>query len=115
MTPICCLPCVVREDASKGGAVYLNERFEVVDLREKQLPEEVSTSWYNAGVYAFKSTIFSYVARLEKSPRGEYELTDAVRAMARDGKKVKAVEIKGYWADVRDPETLSALNVKSAR
>jgi UDP-N-acetylglucosamine diphosphorylase / glucose-1-phosphate thymidylyltransferase / UDP-N-acetylgalactosamine diphosphorylase / glucosamine-1-phosphate N-acetyltransferase / galactosamine-1-phosphate N-acetyltransferase len=99
------------KDASKGGAVYLNERFEVVDLREKQRPEETSTPWYNAGVYAFKSTIFPYVARLQKSPRGEYELTDAIGAMARDGKKVKAVEIKGYWADVRDPETLSALNV----
>jgi NDP-sugar pyrophosphorylase family protein len=31
--------------------------------------------------------------------------------MARDGKKVQAVEIKGYWADVRDPEILSALNL----
>jgi NDP-sugar pyrophosphorylase family protein len=99
------------EDASKGGAVYVNEKFEVTDLREKQLLEEATTSWYNAGVYTFNSTIFSYIARLEKSPRGEYELTDAIRAMARDGKKVKAVEIKGYWADVRDPEVLSALNV----
>jgi UDP-N-acetylglucosamine diphosphorylase / glucose-1-phosphate thymidylyltransferase / UDP-N-acetylgalactosamine diphosphorylase / glucosamine-1-phosphate N-acetyltransferase / galactosamine-1-phosphate N-acetyltransferase len=98
------------QDVSKGGAVYLNENFEVTDLREKQLLEEMTTSWYNAGVYTFNSTIFSYVARLEKSPRGEYELTDAIRAMARDGKKVKAVEIKGYWADVRDPEVLSALN-----
>jgi dTDP-glucose pyrophosphorylase len=98
------------QDVSKGGAVYLNENFEVTDLREKQLLEERTTSWYNAGVYTFNSTIFSYVARLEKSPRGEYELTDAIRAMARDGKKVKAVEIKGYWADVRDPEVLSALN-----
>jgi dTDP-glucose pyrophosphorylase len=99
------------EDPSKGGAVYLNDRFEVIDLREKQRLEEASTPWYNAGVYTFHSTIFPYVARLEKSPRGEYELTDAIRAMARDGKKVKAVEIKGYWADVRDPEILSAVNV----
>jgi dTDP-glucose pyrophosphorylase len=100
------------EDASKGGAVYVNEKFEVIDLREKQLPEEATTSWYNAGVYTFNSTIFSYVARLQKSPRGEYELTDAIRAMAHDGKKVKAVELKGYWADVRDPEVLSALNIR---
>jgi UDP-N-acetylglucosamine diphosphorylase / glucose-1-phosphate thymidylyltransferase / UDP-N-acetylgalactosamine diphosphorylase / glucosamine-1-phosphate N-acetyltransferase / galactosamine-1-phosphate N-acetyltransferase len=98
------------EDASKGGAVYVNEKFEVIDLREKQVPEEATTCWYNAGVYTFNSTIFSYVARLQKSPRGEYELTDAIRAMAQDGKKVKAVELKGYWADVRDPEVLSALN-----
>ena len=99
------------EDPSKGGAVYLNERFEVVDLREKQLHEKATTSWYNAGVYTFRSTVFSYIARLQKSPRGEYELTDAICAMARDGKKVRAIEIKGYWADVRDPETLSALNL----
>ena len=39
------------------------------------------------------------------------ELTDAIRAMAHDGKKIQAVEIKGYWVDVRDPETLSAINV----
>jgi UDP-N-acetylglucosamine diphosphorylase / glucose-1-phosphate thymidylyltransferase / UDP-N-acetylgalactosamine diphosphorylase / glucosamine-1-phosphate N-acetyltransferase / galactosamine-1-phosphate N-acetyltransferase len=100
------------DDASKGGAVYLNEKFEVIDLREKQRAGEASTPWYNAGVYTFKSTIFSYIARLEKSPRGEYELTDAVSAMAREGKKVKAVEIKGSWADVGDPETLSALNIR---
>lgn len=98
------------EDPSKGGAVYVNEKFEVIDLREKQLQGEAKTSWYNAGVYTFKSTIFSYVARLEKSPRGEYELTDAIQAMALDGKKVQAVEIKGNWADVRDPEILSTLN-----
>ncbi|MBV8375898.1 MAG: nucleotidyltransferase family protein [Verrucomicrobia bacterium] len=99
------------QDTSKGGAVYLNEKFEVIDLREKQLPAESGTPWYNAGVYAFRSTIFPYIVSLQKSPRGEYELTDAIRAMARDGKKVKAVEIKGYWADVRDPETVSALKV----
>ena len=100
------------EDASKGGAVYLNNAFELVDLREKQPLDQASTCWYNAGIYTFKSTIFSYLARLQKSPRGEYELTDAVRAIALEGKKVQAVEIKGYWADVRDPEILAEVNEK---
>lgn len=100
------------DDPSKGGAVYLNDKFEVIDLREKQRPGEANTPWYNAGVYTFKSTIFSYIAHLQKSPRGEYELTDAIGAMAREGRKVKAVEIKGEWADVGDPETLSALNIR---
>jgi dTDP-glucose pyrophosphorylase len=98
------------DDVSKGGAVYVNDAFEVVDLWEKQPPGQANTCWYNAGIYTFKSTIFSYLARLQKSPRGEYELTDAIRAIAQDGKKVKAVEIKGYWADVRDPETLEEIN-----
>ncbi len=98
------------EDPSKGGAVYVNDRFEVVDLREKQPTEEVRTNWYNAGVYCFKSSIYPYIDRLQKSQRGEYELTDAIRAMAHAGELVRAVEIKGFWADVRDPEVLSALN-----
>jgi len=47
---------------------------------------------------------------LQPSPRGEYELTDAVREMAQSGKKVKALELAGQWADVRDPEVLARLN-----
>jgi dTDP-glucose pyrophosphorylase len=98
------------DDVSKGGAVYLNENFEVIDLREKQTPDEAKTNWYNAGIYTFRPSIFSLCAKLEKSPRGEYELTDAIRAIARAGKKIRAIEIKGEWADVRDPEILAELN-----
>jgi len=97
-------------EVSKGGAVYLNDRFELTDLREKPKPGEAATSWYNAGIYVFRPSIFDYVARLEKSPRGEYELTDAIRAMSLGGKRVQAVEIAGDWADVRDPEVLAELN-----
>jgi dTDP-glucose pyrophosphorylase len=97
-------------EVSKGGAVYLNPAFEVIDLREKQEAHEVETPWYNAGIYTFKQSVFFYVSRLERSPRGEYELTDAVRRMALEGKKIRAVEIKGDWADVRDPEVLAELN-----
>src|SRR6516164_3479436 len=103
------------DNVTQGGAVYVNDAFGVVDLREKQLPGEMRTPWYNAGVYTFQSSIFSYIARLEKSPRGEYELTDAIRAAAREGKKVKAIEIKGKWADVRDPEVLAELNIDLRR
>jgi UDP-N-acetylglucosamine diphosphorylase / glucose-1-phosphate thymidylyltransferase / UDP-N-acetylgalactosamine diphosphorylase / glucosamine-1-phosphate N-acetyltransferase / galactosamine-1-phosphate N-acetyltransferase len=98
------------DEVSKGGAVYLNERFELTDLREKPKPGEATTPWYNAGIYVFRASIFDYVARLEKSPRGEYELTDAIRAMSVGGKRVQAVEIVGEWADVRDPEVLAELN-----
>jgi dTDP-glucose pyrophosphorylase len=102
------------EDVSKGGAVFVNERFELVDLREKPQPGEPTSPWYNAGVYTFRPTIFLFTARLEKSPRGEYELSDAVRALAQSGRRVQAFELAGEWADVRDPEILAELNSKSA-
>jgi dTDP-glucose pyrophosphorylase len=98
------------EDVSKGGAVFVNERFEMIDLREKPLPGEPTSPWYNAGVYAFRPSIFDYTARLQLSARGEYELTDAIRDLVLSGKKVQALEIAGTWADVRDPEILAQLN-----
>jgi dTDP-glucose pyrophosphorylase len=98
------------EDVSKGGAVFVNERMELVDLREKPKAGEPTSPWYNAGLYAFRPTIFEFTAKLKPSPRGEYELTDAIRELAHSGKKVKALELTGEWADVRDPEVLARLN-----
>ena len=98
------------EDVSKGGAVFLNEQMELIDLREKPKPGERTSPWYNAGLYAFRPSIFEFTARLQPSPRGEYELTDAIRELAQSGKKVKALELIGEWADVRDPEILAKLN-----
>lgn len=98
------------EDVSKGGAVFVNEQMELIDLREKPKPGEPTSLWYNAGLYAFRPSIFEFIAGLKPSPRGEYELTDAIRDLAQSGKKVKALELTGEWADVRDPETLARLN-----
>ena len=98
------------DDVSQGGAVFVNEKFELTDLREKPKPGEPTSPWYNAGVYAFRPSIFDHIARLKPSPRGEYELTDAIRDLALGGRKVQALEIAGEWADVRDPEILADLN-----
>ena len=106
-----CIISVKRDqDVSKGGAVFVNERFELIDLREKPQPGEPTSPWCNAGLYAFRPGIFDFIARLQRSPRGEYELTDAIRDLARSGQKVQAIELSGDWADVRDPEVLAQLN-----
>lgn len=117
------------EDISKGGAVFVNEQMELVDLREKingatlqvatqtsgqveNSPHKGSSSpWYNAGLYVFRPSIFEFTAKLQPSPRGEYELTDAIRELAQSGKKIKAIALTGEWADVRDPEILARLNL----
>jgi len=110
------------EDVSKGGAVFVNEGMELVDIREKVQPvagigdagsrdhRSGLQPFYNAGLYAFRPSIFDFTAKLKPSPRGEYELTDAIRDLALSGKKVKAIEVTGKWADVRDPEILAKLN-----
>src|SRR6266513_2161087 len=59
------------EDVSKGGAVFLNDRMELVDLREKPKAGEESSPWYNAGLYAFRPRIVEFTTQLNPSPRGE--------------------------------------------
>ena len=98
------------EDVTKGGAVFVNDEMVVVDLREKLKPGEQTSPWYNAGLYAFRPGIFEFIAKLKPSSRGEYELTDAIRELAQSGERVKALELSGEWADVRDPEILAQLN-----
>src|SRR5947207_4100184 len=100
------------EDVSKGGAVFLNEQMELVDLREKPKPGEPTSPWYNAGLYAFRPSIFGFIEKLKPSPRGEYELTDAICELAHSSRKVRALELTGEWADLRDPEILARLNAQ---
>ena len=97
-------------EIAKGGAIFIDEQSTVIDVREKPGPDEPTSPWYNAGVYTFRQSIFEHTARLQKSPRGEYELTDAVRSLAQSTRRVRAVELTGEWADVRDPEVLAQLN-----
>tara|TARA_R110002096_G_scaffold387471_7_gene581670 strand:+ start:2764 stop:3471 length:708 start_codon:yes stop_codon:yes gene_type:complete len=99
----------VNEDVKKGGAVFI-ENGMVTNLIEKPKDGQPTSPYYNAGIYVFSPVIFDYTAKLELSPRGEYELTDAIIAQVNDGLKLAAVELSGDWADVRDPEVLEELN-----
>ncbi len=98
------------QDVRLGGAVLLDPSGLVRDIIEKpKHPELFPNSFYNAGLYALPPRAFLFMERLEKSPRGEYELTDALRGLARTG-KVHGMILKGDWVDVRDPQILAELN-----
>ncbi|MEO0448075.1 MAG: sugar phosphate nucleotidyltransferase, partial [Verrucomicrobiota bacterium] len=73
-------------------------------------PRRPTSPFYNAGIYTFSPEIYRYTEALELSPRGEYELTDAIKNMAQEEKRIRAIELQGDWADVRDPEVLDELN-----
>ena len=102
----------IDEDVRKGGAVFI-ENGMVTDLIEKGGDDAPTSPYYNAGIYSFSAKIYDYTAKLELSPRGEYELTDAIKAQVQDGLPIAAVELDGEWADVRDPEVLDELNSQS--
>jgi dTDP-glucose pyrophosphorylase len=109
------------QDVTQGGLNFFDEQFCLTRLVEKpsatQLEELRQTGWlkpgapvwYNAGIYLFRPDLFEFTGRLQKSPRGEYELTDAITAMLRAGRVIAGLKIAGRWVDVRDPAVLASL------
>ncbi len=115
------LTCTGSEDVTKGGLLFFDKTFCLCKLVEKPTVAQIEalrgegylkagdTAWYNAGIYIFKPLLFEFTARLEKSPRGEYELTDAIIAMLASQHRFAGLEIQGRWVDVRDPQVLASL------
>ena len=63
----------------------------------------------NASLYKFTPEIFEKLSKIEKSSRGEYEITDAVTLLAKD-KKVKIKKMNGFWMDFGTPEDIEKLS-----
>ncbi len=95
------------DDPHRGAAVYTdNDR--VTRIVEKPPPGKSETNWINAGIYGFRCAVFDELERIPVSPRGEYELTDAVSRMIADGVGFGRLPIDGFWKDVGRPEDLPA-------
>src|SRR5687768_2501438 len=113
------------EDVTKGGLNFFDEDLclrRVVEIPSDKVLRELRnqgclrsgrTSWYNAGIYIFPPLLFGFTAALQKSARGEYELTDAINAMVKSSHRIAGMQIKGRWVDVRDPEVLASLERSS--
>ena len=109
------------QDVTKGGINFFDSQFCLRRIVEKPSAAQLekfrsdgwlkagNPIWYNAGLYLFTPALFDFTGKLEKSPRGEYELPDAVNAMLAAGHCIAGLEIEGRWVDVRDPEVLAAL------
>ena len=114
------------EDVTKGGINFFDREFcltrlvekpslgQIEALRTEGLLKDGDPVYYNAGIYIFKPILFKFTARLEKSPRDEYELTDAIQAMVEEGRTIAGHAITGRWVDVRDPQVLARLEQDSA-
>jgi NDP-sugar pyrophosphorylase family protein len=105
---------VSEQELSNGGAVVLDEQGFMIDLVEKAPVGQVpKNAFYNAGIYLLTPRVFDFTAKLEKSPRNEYEFTDALRGLYKSGARIRGVTLQGDWADVRDPKILAELNSRA--
>jgi len=78
---------VSREQVSSTGIVALEGGEWVTRIVEKPRPEQAPSNMASLPLYCFTQRILSYLQEVKPSPRGEYELQDAIQMLIeRDGR-----------------------------
>ncbi len=78
------------------GVLKLEED-KLVDLVEKPRKGEEPSNLINSGIYLFRSErIFDFIRETKVSPRGELELTDSLKMMAKEH-YVRVIPYEGKW------------------
>ena len=95
------------DDPSSGAAVYLDDAGFVTRVVEKPPPGTSTTRWNNAGLAVLPPAIWPLVEALQPSARGEYELPEAIAALART-QRIRGVPLDGPWFDIGTSESLAA-------
>ena len=79
-------------------------------LRLVEKPQNPPSNFAVAGVYCFNSRIFEKLSLLRPSPRGEYEITDAIQGLIDAGGTVLGQPVHGWWKDTGQPRDLIEAN-----
>ncbi|MHA1769584.1 MAG: bifunctional sugar-1-phosphate nucleotidylyltransferase/acetyltransferase [Candidatus Thorarchaeota archaeon] len=96
------------EDSSAYGVVQVEGR-KATDLIEKPRPGQVAGNLVNAGIYAVGDSLWEAIRKTNLSPRGEYEITDSIQMLIREG-NVGAYTLPSWWIDVGRPWDLLEAN-----
>jgi bifunctional UDP-N-acetylglucosamine pyrophosphorylase/glucosamine-1-phosphate N-acetyltransferase len=86
------------ESAHQYGIVDI-DRKKVIKIYEKM--EEPFSDIINAGIYFFQHNIFDFIKKTDKSPRGEYEITESINLFLR--KEDMEYIFLNEWRDVVYP------------
>jgi len=99
------------EKPENYGIVEIDNKKAVKRIIEKPAAGEAPSNLANAGIYVFSLEVFDKLQQITASVRGEWELTDALSLLIKDGKAVLAAEIcRGDWFDIGRPWDLLDAN-----
>ncbi|MDP2710773.1 MAG: glucose-1-phosphate thymidylyltransferase [Solirubrobacteraceae bacterium] len=80
----------------------------VVRLVEK--PPQPATNLALVGVYMFTAGIHDAARAIERSARGELEITDAIQHLVDEGRRVEPHVVRGWWKDTGRLEDMLEAN-----
>jgi UDP-N-acetylglucosamine diphosphorylase/glucosamine-1-phosphate N-acetyltransferase len=95
-------------DVSGLGVIKIKKGY-VTHIYEKSA--EPPSHLANAGLYLFTPDVLNAIDKTQKSPRGEYELTDSIQLLIKNGKQVAYNPIS-RWLDLSYPWHLLNANEK---
>jgi len=105
----CMLTLSQVEDARSFGVPIYNDAGELVDVHEK--PANPPNNFAVTGIYFYGPKVFfETFDHIEKSPRGEYEISSIHSHFLKTGKRVGTQEITGWWKDTGQIKDLLIAN-----
>lgn len=96
-------------DPERFGIPYFDDAGALVDVVEK--PSNPPNNLAVTGIYLYAGNVFfDAFDRIEKSPRGEYEISSIHSLFLKEKRRVGYTEITGWWKDTGKPEDLLICN-----
>lgn len=96
------------DEPSRYGIVDVNDEGDVIQLVEK--PDNPPNNLALIGIFVVTPAIFDQIESLEKSWRGEYEITEAIQGLLNDGQRIQSHFVHGWWKDTGKPEDVLHAN-----
>lgn len=94
------------KDPERFGIAEFDKDGKVLSLEEK--PAKPKSNWAVIGTYFYDSRVVEFTKRLERSPRGELEITDLNKLYLKKGQlKARTLGRGVAWMDAGTPESLS--------
>ena len=93
----------VEVDEPEKFGIFRLDGDRITEMVEK--PQEYISNLANAALYVLDREVFDEIKKLKPSPRGEYELTDALNAIA-SRRHIHCVKSRGYWIPIGYPEDI---------
>ena len=100
-----------------SDSIYQNtsySKFMRLMLHKVDPPLAKSDNQINAGIYVFKNEIFDAIKSTKKSSRGEFEITDSINQLIKNGEKIRTALLNNEeWMDIGNPWDLLDANKRS--
>ncbi len=104
----CLLALAEVPDAKRFGVPVFDEAKQLIDVIEK--PAVPASNYAVTGIYLYNYHFFEAFDHIQKSARGEYEISSIHSYLLKHKYAVGYEEITGWWKDTGTPQDLITLN-----